>query len=136
MTQPKRGRGRPTVLTLTLQRGICAALQVGAYIEQAVIYAGITKETYYDWLKKGETEQPGQPHRDFSDAVTQAQAASELSDLMVIDRATKRDEWRAAAWRLERKFPRRWGQQNREEVEAEPPQKPPYRPQKPKKTQP
>lgn len=108
-------KGRPTSLTPALQSKVISAIKAGAYVETAAAFAGISKDTFYAWLRKGAKESPGQPYREFSDAVEEAQVFSELNDLRVIDQAAAKGQWQAAAWRLERKFPQRWGR--RQEVD-------------------
>ena len=110
--------GRPSKLTPETHNRIVAAIQRGAYIETAAQLAGISKETFYQWLKKGraiadEQEPCITPHhealRNFSDAVNKALAESEIRDLTAIDTAAQQGTWQAAAWKLERKHHSRWG---------------------------
>lgn len=103
----KKKLGRPEKLTPALQQKIVDAIRMGAYIETAAAYAGIRKSTFYDWLRKGASAKRGK-YREFSDAIEKALAESEMRDLEVIAQASK-ENWQAAAWRLERKFPDRWG---------------------------
>jgi transposase len=49
-----------------------------------------------------------QAYMDFADAVEKAVHESEVSDIATIKRASEKN-WQAAAWRLERKFPKKWG---------------------------
>src|SRR5688572_8306482 len=93
--------GRPSLLTPAVTRVIVKVIKAGNYVETAVAAAGISKETFYDWLKKGGKEASG-PHRDFSDAVEKAKAEAEMRDVAIIDKAAKSGQWQAAAWRLER----------------------------------
>jgi len=44
---------RPEKLTPEVQQKIVDAIRLGNYIETAAAYAGISKSTLYDWLKKG-----------------------------------------------------------------------------------
>src|SRR5690606_31176789 len=80
---------------------------MGAYIETAAAYAGINKSTLYDWMKRGARAKSGK-YKEFSNAIEKALAESEMRDLAVIAKASQ-ENWQAAAWRLERKFPDRWG---------------------------
>ncbi|MCS1351159.1 hypothetical protein [Mechercharimyces sp. CAU 1602] len=98
---------RPTKLTPDVQQKILDAIRLGNYLETAAAYAGISKSTLYDWLRRGEREKSGR-YKEFSDAVEKHLAEVEVRDLAVITRAAQ-ENWRAAAWRLERKFPDRWG---------------------------
>lgn len=120
---------RPTKLTPEIQEKICNAIRAGNYIETAAAYSGVAKSTVFDWMRRGarEKERVGKntrarirkkevPYVEFSDAVEKALADAEVIDVDIIRRAAK-ENWQAAAWRLERKFPDRWGR--REKVEAD-----------------
>ncbi|RKH77001.1 hypothetical protein D7X99_33115 [Corallococcus sp. AB032C] len=103
--------GRPTKLTPELQKKIIDAIRAGNYMETAAAYAGISKDTFFRWLRKGARAKSG-IYKDFHDAVEKALAESEVRDVMLIANAATTD-WKAAAWRLERKFPDRWGRKER-----------------------
>lgn len=128
----KKGRGRPSKLTEELSKSICNAIIVGNYVETAAALFDISKVTLYKWLKRGNRQKSG-IYRDFVNAVQRAMAQAEARDLQVIDRvaAGTREKtgpdgqpqlvkvepnWKAAAWRLERKHSERWGR--REQVQA------------------
>ena len=104
----KKGRGRPTKLTPLIQEEVCKALKAGMYMETAAAYAGIDKDTLYEWLKKG-ARGDGEDFIKFSDSVKRAVAEAELTDLLLIKKAASDGTWQAAAWRLERRFRERWG---------------------------
>ena len=125
------GAGRPTKLTAELQTEICDLLRAGNYIETAAAFAGVSKQTLYDWIRRGKRElqrveaSPGSkirkkeaPFVEFLDAVERAQAMAEAEDIEILRRAA-RDDWKAAAWRLERKFPDKWGRKDRLAAELE-----------------
>lgn len=103
---PKR-RKAPTKFSRDIQDRIVAALARGSYIETAVKAAGISRATYFRWLKAGREEAEG-PFRDFVEAVRQADAVGETALVTIIQTASSR-WWQAAAWLLERKYPARWG---------------------------
>jgi len=117
----KNKRGRPTKLDERTQEKIISAIKAGNYIETAAAYAGISKNTLYEWLKRGEREKQRveksnkakikkseEIYVKFTDAVEKALAEAEMRDVLIIGKAAEK-EWQAAAWRLERKFPDRWG---------------------------
>lgn len=104
-----------TKLTPELQEKILLHLRVGAYVETAAACAGIHKDTFYEWLKKGARGQ--QPYAAFADAVNKAVAESESRDLATILKASTK-YWVAAAWRLERRFPEKYGRNDRVKVEG------------------
>lgn len=111
MTTKKHPGGRPTKITTEVTSKILAAVRGGNYIETAAQFAGISKETLYAWLRRGGNEKRG-PYKEFSDALYEALATAEISDINIITQAAKKD-WRAAAWRQERRNPQRWGRKDR-----------------------
>jgi transposase len=104
--------GRPTKLDADTSERICQAIRGGNYIETAAAIAGIHRDTLYSWLKRGRTEEEG-IHRDFVEEIDQALALAEKNALQTIEKASV-DHWQAAAWRLERRFPERWGRKRLE----------------------
>lgn len=111
----KKPRGRPCKLTPELQAKIVTLMRDGNYVETAAACVGINKETLYAWLKKGARGEGGK-FKDFSNAVEKAQAEAERRDVQNIGNAAAEGAWQASAWRLERKFPKRWGRMDRTEV--------------------
>ena len=125
----KRGKGRPTKLTPELHKIIVEAVRAGNYVETAAALADVSKESLYKWLRRGSREiqrvEASHLRRiqnteviyvNFVDAVQNAQAAAESEDLGLIGKASKSGAWQASAWRLERKFPNKWGHKARVEV--------------------
>lgn len=128
--------GRPTVLTKDIVDRVSGLIMAGAYIETACAACGLAKKLYYEWLKLGEqrrqlaeqleTEKNSKVINDikekyrmidpiyeqFSDAIQKAVVQAELRDLIRIDEAAV-SNWHAAAWKLERKYPDRWGRKYR-----------------------
>lgn len=121
-------KGRPTKLTDNIQDEITLMLKMGNYLEAAAAFAGVSKVTVYDWMKRGRREiervtanesrkirKSEQPFVDFLNAVEKAMAEAEIRDVQIIYNAGKAD-WKASAWRLERKYPDRWGRKDHHEV--------------------
>ncbi len=61
--------GRPTKFTPETRELIIAAIRTGNYIETAAAVAGISKETFYAWMHKGEAEDAPEEFSAFSDAI-------------------------------------------------------------------
>lgn len=99
--------GRPEKLNPELQEKLCQVIRAGAYVETAVQFLGINKDTFYAWLKKGAKAKSGK-YKDFSDAIRKSMAETEVLDLLKLDKLSKEDA-KIIMWRLERKFPKRWG---------------------------
>ncbi|MBS1983804.1 MAG: hypothetical protein JST16_06505 [Bdellovibrionales bacterium] len=106
-------KGTSPKLTAKVIERIAASIRSGCYVETAVALEGLSKQSFYRWLKQAESDDATELTQKLSDAVKKAMAAAELRDLAVIDRAAQQGEWTAAAWRLERKHPERWGRQAR-----------------------
>jgi hypothetical protein len=106
-------RAHKTKLTPELQERITAFLRAGNYVETAAACAGIHKDTFYDWCKKGRKGE--QPFAAFVDAVDRAIAESEARGGALFGKAATGD-WRAAAWRLERKMPHQGGRHERPQL--------------------
>ncbi len=107
LTRPRKP-GMPISLTEEKAQLICKAIRQGAYIETACAYANVPRKTFYDWMKRGRMED-GSIFSNFVEAIDEALATAQMLDLEVITKAATGGDWRAAAWRLERRNPREWG---------------------------
>jgi transposase len=96
---------------------IVSLIRAGNYLEVAATTVGIHRTTLHRWLRLGRKQKRGR-YRKFLTHVEKAQAEAESRDVALIAKAASED-WRAAAWRLERKAPRRYGPRVQEAVQAE-----------------
>jgi hypothetical protein len=116
------------MLTPKLREDLLKMIVAGNYIETAAAYVGIAQQTLREWMRRGEREAQrlysdpdARPiksegkYLEISQAIRQAQAESEVRDVVLIGRAAQ-EQWQAAAWRLERRYPDRWGKKERHEV--------------------
>ncbi len=89
-------------------------LSEGNYIETAAKIAGISKQTVYNWLKRGQAGE--EPYNLFVDAVEKAQAKAEAVDVANVRKAGKAGPqfWAASMTFLERRYPDRWGKRQEE----------------------
>jgi hypothetical protein len=103
----------PNKFTPEVRNSILQAVRMGCYLETAAAFAGISKQTLFNWLRLGaqDVEPFVEFHRDFAEAL----AKSEMRGLAVIGKASEKS-WQAAAWLLERRYPKRWGQGRDTEV--------------------
>jgi len=99
--------GRKPKLTKELQEQICRLISAGNYIKTACQASGISEQTYNNWKKWGEQRGKGE-YSEFLEAVKKAEATAIAKNVTVIQLAA-RESWQAAAWWLERKYPRDWG---------------------------
>jgi transposase len=91
---------RRTKLTPETQRRITDAIALGATYELAAKCAGVAYDTLNEWRKA----KPA-----FSEALEEAEGKAAVKWLERIDDAAFEGDWRAAAWKLERRYPRAYG---------------------------
>lgn len=107
---------RPTKLSKETSDKILASVRAGNFKETASVAAGIDPRTLRNWMYRGAKGE--QPYADFLADLEEAEAKSEERDVLRIGLAGK-DDWKALAWRLERKNPKKWGFRVRVEVREE-----------------
>jgi transposase len=104
-------RGRITKLTKEVQQKIVDTVRAGNYLEVAAAYAGISENTLYEWIARGEGRDPHRSktelYSDFAAAVKVARAEAEATAVAIV-RMAMTDNWQAAMTFLERSFPTRW----------------------------
>ena len=90
---------RPYKLTDEIQKAICEALGVGSTRTAAFTSAGISRRTFYDWLK-------GVP--EFKEAVEDAEAAARVAiEVRLSDLALSGDRF-ALMYYLQNRYPDDW----------------------------
>lgn len=131
-------KGTTPKLTRELIQEISDTIRRGGYVEMATALCGISKDTFYRWLREGKNAKGNTLTRELSYAVERAMAEAEINDLnkisdaadgqcaqflmdsngnyildksgcVIMTRPPIKPDWRAAAWRLERRHPKRWG---------------------------
>jgi len=105
-------------LTPSFLAKIEALLVRTRFIATACGLLGLARRTYYQWKKEGDALRTTKLDAEltsreralvaFCTTVDRGIALGELEDLDTITEAS-RSNWRAAAWRLERRAPQRWG---------------------------
>jgi transposase len=103
---------RKTKLTPELQKKITGAIAAGNYHETACALAGVSTSSFYRWMQQGEKARAG-IYREFWEAVKKAEAVAEAKRVKIIADAAE-ENWQAAAWYLERRYPDRWGRRKHE----------------------
>lgn len=120
--------GRPPEISRELIDYIARLVRIGNYIDVACAAAGISRQTYYNWAKRGHREkkrvaadarrsirQDEALYVNFVDTIEKAVAESEARDVLTVHKASQTN-WQAAAWKLERKNVGRWGRRSAIEV--------------------
>lgn len=84
------------------------AVRLGSTYRLAAAYAGISHETYANWLDS---------KPEFFAAVKEAEGQAVVGWLAKIEKAANDGNWQAAAWKLERRLPEDFGRKDRQSVE-------------------
>lgn len=102
------GGGRePEAIDLATAERLARLLERGVAIEQAAAAVGIPRRTIYNWLERaGEVGAP-EVYVQFAERIEQARSKCE-ADLVETIADEAREDWRAAAWLLERLAPERF----------------------------
>lgn len=90
---------RPTKYAPDVVERICEAIRLGATYDLAAGYGGVSYETFRQWRE----EKPA-----FLAAVKDAEAEGAIRWLRKIEAAAD-EQWQAAAWKLERRYPQDYG---------------------------
>lgn len=115
----ERRAGRPTILNRRIHRVVTEAMRAGNYLETAAALAGVDPSTLRRWIARGERERRRRDAGEtpdssengfvrFAQDVGRAAAAAQSEIVGRIVRAG-REDWRAAAWWLERRHGDGWG---------------------------
>lgn len=100
-----------------LQGRIVNAIRLGLSIVDACAYAGITNETYCEWMRRAKAGDP--QYIKISEILNKAILEREMSLLSNLERiARDSDNWTISAWRLERMWPEKYGRQRIEHTGA------------------
>jgi len=102
----ERKRVSRSKLTKPLVDELVEILSAGNYIETACRSVNLPRGTFDTWHAKGRRGE--KPYADFVERIDQARALGEIAKVAKVTAAAD-DDWRAAAWLLERQYPDRWG---------------------------
>jgi hypothetical protein len=116
MTNPA---GRPTKLTDEVQETIVSNLSSCAHRSIAAGCAGIGTRTLVTWMRNGK-ERPKSRFGKFRRAILEAEKRAEMRLAALIVRAAANDP-KQAQWMLSHRFPKRWAEKTRLELERTPP---------------
>lgn len=122
--RPSRARTRvlsPVKYDDRVHASVVAAIRAGASIGRAAAIAGVSRAAVFNWLAS-----PAPELQAFAADVAKARA--EYAEVLRAKVETAGDDdWKAAAWLLERQFPDEFGKVDRHEVAAAEPMRPEVR---------
>lgn len=115
------GYGQPTKCTDEVIATVEKILPTVLYLESVADYVGVDRITVGRWIKEGKREERRRergiaPSESYHInqcyrlwlVYKRALASGEIFDAGTIKKAAEK-QWQAAAWRLERRFPEKWG---------------------------
>lgn len=102
--------GRPTKFDDQVADRICEAVSLGCTFALAAQAGGIDPETLRSWKARGREGE--EPFSAFLGRIKKAEGEAANEALRVIRDAAKEGTWQAAAWLLERRYPKSYGRQN------------------------
>lgn len=105
--------GRPTDCTPEVTRRICEALRAGCTRDAAAAAGLVSRTAMATWIRKG--NDGVEPYAQFVQEVQRAEDEAEQLLLLTIQAQAPQD-WKAAAWILERRRPHHWGRTQRHEL--------------------
>lgn len=88
---------------------LAQAILIGATYELAALYAGISYDTFLRWRKKAITAAPGTPLATLHERLQEAEGRAAIGWLAKIEKVATEGDWKAAAWKLERRYPETYG---------------------------
>lgn len=100
--------GRPRALDEGKRREICALLSAGASLQRAAQYVGCSPQTVRREAKRD---------REFRERMGRAKVSLQLGPLQLMRQAAQ-NNWRAAAWMLERSDPAQFGRRRERSIGA------------------
>tara|TARA_Y100001963_G_scaffold107149_1_gene148057 strand:+ start:1603 stop:2007 length:405 start_codon:yes stop_codon:yes gene_type:complete len=96
--------GRPSKLTPERKANLIGAIRKGSYLKAACRLAGITEQTFYNWMERGEKAKKGE-YFEFFEAARDAEAQAEIRAVTQWQSFMDKD-WRAARDFLRYRFGR------------------------------
>lgn len=94
--------GRPSKYTPERVARLAQAIELGATYELACAYAGISLDTFDRWRDL---------YPELKEEIAEAEGRATVKWLAKIEQAASEGTWQAAAWKLERRYPKSYGKQ-------------------------
>lgn len=110
-------------LTPEVAEQLLSLLRAGAHPTVACEAAGVDPAAFQRWMRRGTSSKDrprDRPFRELRARVERARAEAEARAIAQVARAGG-DDWRAAAWLLERQYPERWSRPPTRDGEEPPP---------------
>lgn len=117
----ERRRGNPRAISKGDFKKICGFIRKGNYVKQSVLASGVNYKTFQDYIRKG--KKGIRPYDEYYDLIEQAKAEAEVEMSLRINESGENGNVGADMWKLQRMFPNRWGNAQRQEIKVDNTQK-------------
>lgn len=117
----KRRRGNPKSISLSKINEIANIVRCGNYVKPSVLACGVSYNTYLKYMEKG--KKGIRPYDEYYEIMEQAKAGAEVSMSTRINESAENGNVGADMWKLQRMFPNRWGNAQRQEIKVDNTQK-------------
>ena len=114
---PKDIKGNPRVLTDSKIDKICNLIRCGNYVKTSVKAVGVNYNTFISCMSKG--KKGVEPYEDWYERIEVAKAEAEVGMSMRIHESAEKGNIGADMWKLQRMFPNRWGNAQRQEIKVD-----------------
>ena len=91
------------------------ALRSGNTKKDACNLASISEQTFYRWMREGESDQNNGTAYQFCESVKKSISEARNRNVVIIQKHAA-NNWQAAAWYLERSDPEHWGKRDKVEM--------------------
>lgn len=117
----KRRKGNPKAISKKKLEEICRIIRCGNYVKQSVLACGVKYNTFMDYMHKG--KKGIRPYDEYYEMVEEAKAGAEVDMSTRIHESAEQGNVGADMWKLQRMFPNRWGNAQRQEIKVDNTQK-------------
>lgn len=117
----KRRKGNPKAITLKKMEKICNIIRCGNYVKPSVLACGVNYNTFLDYINKG--KKGIRPYDQYYEMLEEAKAGAEVDMSTRIHESGVNGNVGADMWKLQRMFPNRWGNAQRQEIKVDNTQK-------------
>ena len=116
-----RRKGEPRAIKKRDILKVCTRIKKGNYVKQSVIACGLNYGTFNTYMAKG--RKGIRPYDEYYELIEQAKAEAELMMSERINESAENGNVGADMWKLQRMFPNRWGNAQRQEIKVDNTQK-------------
>ena len=117
----KRRKAKPTAISKSKMERIANLVRAGNYVKPSVLACGVNYSTFLSYMQKG--KKGIRPYDEYYEMLQVAKAGAEIDMSSRIDESAKNGNVGADMWKLQRMFPNRWGNAQRQEIKVDNTQK-------------